>query len=276
MLGETFSNYKITGEIRRGGMGITDEEAYRARFYEYDPAPRERDHMILHYDECVRASDEAIDRALARLRELALFDATIVIVTSDHGESFGEHGYMQHGPQVDGPVMKVPLVVRFPPPMARGRRGVRVPQLVRTVDIFPTVVGALGLEAPSGLDGESLMPAVDDGVDLKLTAYGEGGRAFVGVDPGIHLPGVAGKWRMLRTLDWKLVYIPDAIGGTHRLYDLANDPGETRDVSSEHPETAARLRGLLADIMSAEAGASDRERSVSEDEKERLRALGYL
>lgn len=81
---------------------------------------------------------------------------------------------------------------------------------------------------------------------------------------------------MLRTLDWKLVYIPDPHGGSQRLYDLVADPGETRDVSAEHPLIAARLRTRLDEIMGAEAGAIDDAPALTEEEESRLRALGYL
>jgi arylsulfatase A-like enzyme len=263
-------------EPGRGGFRVTDEDEYRRRFYEYDPSPEERDHMLLHYDECVRTSDREIGRSIDRLRELGLWNSTLVVVTSDHGESFGEHGYMQHGPQVDGPVMLVPLVMRFPPSIADRRRGVRVPQLVRTVDVFPTVVSALGLATPPGLDGADLIPAVDDQVDLRLTAYGESGWASVGIDPDLYLPGVAGKWRMFQNSDWKLVFIPDGQGGLSRLYNLTKDPGETRNVAERHPQVVARLRAQLAEIMAAERGSLARDRSLTEEQREQLRALGYL
>jgi arylsulfatase A-like enzyme len=263
-------------EPGRGGFRVTDEDEYRKRFYEYVPSPNERDHMLLHYDECVRASDMEVGRAIEHLRTLELWDSTLVVVTSDHGESFGEHGYMQHGPQVDGPVMWVPLVMRFPPSIANGRRGVRVSQLVRTVDIFPTVVSAMGLETPPGLDGADLIVGIDDRVDLRLTAYGESGWASVGIDPDHYLPGVAGKWRMLQSSDWKLVFIPDGKRGISRLYDLTNDPGETRDVAESHPQVVARLWARLAEIMAAESGSLTRDRSLTEEQRERLRALGYL
>jgi arylsulfatase A-like enzyme len=183
---------------------------------------------------------------------------------------------MQHGPQVDGPVMLVPLVMRFPPSIADRRRGVRVPQLVRTVDIFPTVISALGLGTPPGLDGADLIPAVDDQVDLRLTAYGESGWASVGIDPDLYLPGVAGKWRMLQDSDWKLVFIPDGQRGISRLYNLTKDPGETRNVAESHPQVVARLRAQLAEIMAAESGSLARDRSLTEEQREQLRALGYL
>ena len=118
--------------------------------------------------------------------------------------------------------------------------------------------------------------AIDQGEDLGVSAYGEGGRAFVGVDPEIYLPGVRGKHRMLRTLEWKLVYIPDGEAGMYRLYHLATDPGETLDVAKENPEILMKMRSDLARIMEVEAGQTIPEAGLTEEEKEQLRALGYL
>ena len=171
--------------------------------------------------------------------------------------------------------MRVPLVIRFPESLAGGRPGLAISQLVRTVDLLPTIADALELPVPPGLDGTSLLPAIDDGRDLALSAYGEGGRAFVGVDRDLHLPGVAGKWRMLRTRDWKLIHIPDGKGGIDRLYDLRRDPGETADVAGRNPEVVARLRRELEPYLAMDAEAVEGP-SLSEEEKERLRALGYL
>jgi arylsulfatase A-like enzyme len=138
------------------------------------------------------------------------------------------------------------------------------------------VVSALGLGTPPGLDGADLIPALDDQVDLRLTAYGESGWASVGIDPDRYLPGVAGKWRMFQNSDWKLVFIPDGQRGISRLYNLTKDPGETRNVAESHPQVVARLRAQLAEIMAAERGSLARDRSLTEEQRERLRALGYL
>jgi hypothetical protein len=81
---------------------------------------------------------------------------------------------------------------------------------------------------------------------------------------------------MFQSSDWKLVFIPDGKGGISRLYDLTNDPGETRDVAESHPQVVAKLRAQLAEIMAAESGSSTEQRFLTEEQKERLRALGYL
>ncbi len=261
--------------LENGQLALKDLDAYRQRFYDYDPLPAEREHMILHYDECIRESDAAIGRSLDHLAGLGLEQSTIVVITADHGESFGEHGYLQHGPQVDGPVVNVPLIVQFPDSLDADRGGKRVTRLAQTVDIFPTLLDVLEIESPAELDGESLLPVLDAGVDLATTAYAEAGRAFVGVDPEVFLPGIAGKQRMLRDQDWKLLYIPNEAEGIVRLYDLKNDPGETKDVASDNPQVVARLRALL-DAAMQEPGEPTPERELSEEEEARLRALGYL
>jgi arylsulfatase A-like enzyme len=262
--------------IDREGLTVTDADAYRKRFFDYDYPPEVLEHMRLHYDECVRYSDGIVGGILARLRTDKLFDSTLIVVTADHGESLGEHHYLQHGTPLYDPVMLVPLIVKFPLATSLRRTGVRVPQLVRTIDIAPTIIAALGFTPPRNIDGVNLLPAIDGGASLQLSAYGEGGRGFVGLDPELHLPGVTGKWRMLRTARWKLLYIPGAEGGTYRLYDLTNDPSETTDASAEHPDVAGDLRRKLAAIMAQETAVPSAESTLTEQQKERLRALGYL
>ena len=261
--------------LRDGTLGLTDMAAYRARFYEYQPNSVERDHMILHYDECVRESDGVIARGVGRLKELGMLENSILIVTADHGESFGEHDYLQHGPQVDWPVIDVPLVMNFPGALGEGRRGVRSSQLVRTVDILPTLAAVLEIPMPGALDGISLLPAIDEGTPLDLHAYAEAGRSFPGVDRDVFLEGIPGKWRMIQDQDWKLVFIPSPGGGIVRLYDLRVDPQEMKDVSEKHPKVVDGLRQKLNAVMKQDAG-SPPDRQPTEEEKAKLRALGYL
>ena len=112
-------------------------------------------------------------------------------------------------------------------------------------------------------------------VALGLTAYAEAGRAFVGIDPGVYVEGVAGKRRMLRDRDWKLLYVPRPDGASVALFDLKRDGAEKRDVAAANPEIVGRLRERLDGAM-AESSGSQEEQVLSEEEKDRLRALGYL
>jgi arylsulfatase A-like enzyme len=266
--------------IRPGAAGegwrLTDPEAYRRKIFRVERRPEVLDHMLLHYDACVRSIDEIFGRVIQHLRDAGLFASTLVVVTSDHGENFGEQGYMQHGPRVNRSVLRVPLVLRFPEDWQRRHAGTRIPQLVRTADLAPTLLDALGRAIPPGLDGVSLLPALRGGTDLALTAYAESGREFVGVDPERALPGVPGKQRMLRSLRWKVVYRHDGEQPLYRLYDLETDPAEGTDVAARHPRVLAELRSALDGLMSSDVSPGKHTRAVTEEQARQLRALGYL
>lgn len=264
---------QLVGAVGKG-LTLNDPEANRKQYFPPDLPEPARRHVIAHYDAKLRFGDDLIARLIEHLRQRGRLDHTIVVVTADHGESFGEHGYRQHGPRVDEPVMRVPLVVWLPPTHPARRPGGRRDELVRVVDIFPTVIDALGLPIPSGLDGISLLPAVGGAPIPPLWAYGESGRDYVGVDPDRYFPGLEGKHRMIRTPDWKLVYVLKPDGADYRLYDLRSDAGEQRNVAAQHPEIVAELRARLDPLLQLDRGKRE-ERQLSAAEMEQLRVLGY-
>jgi arylsulfatase A-like enzyme len=259
---------------RGAGFVLTDEEAYRRMIWP-ELSEREREHRIAHYDSELRALDGVVGSVLDRLERAGKLGRTVVLLTSDHGESFGEHGYLQHGPRVDEPVMRVPLVLHLPDTHPDHRRGVVVDELARVVDVFPTLLDLLGIPAPDALDGASLLPAIRGEAGGGVAAYGESGRSFMATDPERRLPGVEGKQRMLRSRGWKLVWTPAPDGGSYRLYDLESDPDEERDVAAQHPERVASLRARLEEIRATEKGRGA-EREIAPEELEQLRRLGYL
>jgi arylsulfatase A-like enzyme len=273
--GFNFGSYGI--KLGRAGEGaeLTNQEAFRRLIWTGDADEETRRHRIAHYDAEVRAVDEMIGALLDGMRSSGLLDRTIVLVTSDHGESFFEHGYHQHGPRLDDVVMRVPLILWLPAGHRDHRAGVRVDALVRTVDLYPTLLDALDLSLPEGLDGVSLLPVLRREARPELWAYGEAGRSFMGMDPERRLQGVEGKRRMIRTAGWKLVHLPDAEGGEDRLFDLRSDPGETEDVASHHPERVVALRALLDSILASERPRGP-DRELTEEEIEELRELGYM
>ena len=258
------------------GLTLKDAAANHRMFFPPALPDRERDHVIAHYDAKLRFGDTQFGRMIEHLRDKGLLDRTIIVVTADHGESFGEHGYRQHGPRVDEPAMHVPLVIWLPPSHPMRHAGGNVDTLVRVVDIFPTILDLVGLPIPSGLDGISLVPAIRGKLLPPLWAYGESGRDYVGVDPERFFPGVEGKHRMIRTADWKLVYILRPEGPEYRLYDLRNDPGELTNVAAQHPDRVAELREKLEPFLAVDDHRDKRpDRPLTAGELEQLRQLGY-
>jgi len=257
-------------------MQLADEDAFRKLIWTPDADPRQKAHRIAHYDSEIHQTDELIGGLLDRLRADGLLDRTIVAITSDHGESFGEHGYLQHGPRVDESVMHVPLILHLPEGHPDRRPGLVIDSLARVIDLFPTLLDVLGLPPPPDLDGVSLMPLVRGAqAPGERWAYGESGRSFMQIDPERHLAGVEGKHRMLRRGRWKLVYVPDESGGRPRLYDVEADPEERHDVAGAHPDVVASLFAHVQ-AVSASSIEDDEEPELSGEQLDRLRALGYV
>jgi arylsulfatase A-like enzyme len=143
--------------------------------------------------------------------------------------------------------------------------------VVRTADILPTVLHAAGVPLPRNLDGVSLLPAMRGEPLPELWAYGEAGRSFVEVDPELYLPGVAGKHRMVRSMEWKLVRVP----GAEREYRLHQLPDEKLDLSLDHTAVVGELRAYLERIEATEREPSV-ESPLTPEELRTLRSLGYI
>jgi arylsulfatase A-like enzyme/tetratricopeptide (TPR) repeat protein len=198
-----------------------------------------------------------VDRELGRLLDAAQATSTLVLVTSDHGESLGEHGEATHGVFVYDATLRVPWVMAGPG-IPRGRVS---PVVARGIDVAPTLLDYAGLRVPPALPGRPLRPAADGREMEDAPAYAES--LFCRLNLG---------WAALhawRTARWKLVEAPRP-----ELYDLGSDPGESRDVSASRAEDAQALRSALR--WALEAQPPEASSTPGPDVRERLRALGYL
>jgi len=190
------------------------------------------------YDAGVRGADFVLGRVLERW--IAKSPHGVVAVTSDHGESFGEHGALDHRVSLYPEVLRVPLVVAAPD---RLPAGARVGEPVGLHDLHPTLLDLAGIETPS----RSL---------VSLTGGGEAREPIVAAawpDPvwAEHAGGRFSRhWRLFRRGPWALL-IPDGDVKDAELYDLASDPDMREDLAAREPE---RLK-TLADAAAAHFGA---------------------
>ena len=220
------------------------------------------------YDGEIRCTDEHVAAILRMLRELGLWQTAIVILTADHGESLGEHGYyFQHGASAYDDTLRVPLIIRAPG-LPRGRR---IAQTVSLIDVAPTVLDLLGLPVPGHMEGRSLRPmlggATADRSAFAQTYYGDG-LVALGLGPAKYVftpPPPAG------------VRTPPRTPAREELYDLANDPGETHDLADTRPERVRELRRTVERWLATQRGGAN-EPALSPDPavERQLRALGYL
>jgi len=147
-----------------------------------------------------------------------LWENTVAIVTSDHGESLGEHGYyFDHGEDVFDPSLRIPLLIRVP-----GIKGVpRTNALASNLDLLPTILDAVKVSYPPDVAGTSLLPA------LRAQPVPGRDRLFARNDRNL---SAAWDERL------KIVATPGHPGPRFALYDRMADPGEARDVARQRPE----------------------------------------
>ncbi len=236
---------------------------------------RDLKHYVAQYDANVLYADRHIGELLAHVEKLGILDETLVVITSDHGESLGEHGYFfGHGrlPYNDG--VHVPLVVSYPAALPGGRR---VAEVVELLDLYPTLVEWLLPErGVPGLEGQSLLGLLrgEAQVERAHLAFSQAG----GGSPLTH-------FRSVQDGCTKLIYHPRLVLKNREipprweLYRLDEDPGETANLAmGEPPDEARRLhRELRAWMKGSEWIRRPREEidAQSEETKKALRALGY-
>jgi arylsulfatase A-like enzyme len=236
-------------------------------------SPAEADALVARYDAEIAYFDRHFGRFLEALRERGLYDEALVIVTSDHGEEFAEHGLFQHGAAVFDEALRVPLVFWGPGRIPAGRR---VAGQVSLVDVAPTLLALAGSEPPEGLDGRSLLPSIDAGAPPEpRTLYSEAraGVRYTGASeteswspPLVSLRREGEKW---------IVHRPERGTRWQTLrFDLARDPLERSPLplaDGERERAEERASEYLAEAVPA---LSEPE-ALDPELRERLRLLGY-
>jgi arylsulfatase A-like enzyme/tetratricopeptide (TPR) repeat protein len=225
-------------------------EEFQKRF------PRTRDGA---YDAEIASVDTQVGRLVEALRADGRLDDTLVVVVADHGEMLGEHGELTHGFFIYEAATHIPLIISGPGVPA----GV-VPDQVRIVDVMPTALSLLGIPIPKQVQGSDVMPLAR-GRHLGLVAHAESWY------PRYHYG-----WSELRSIQdgrFKLIRAPRP-----ELYDLATDPHEERNRSSESVSRMDVFGRALDEfeVHTARAGAQRAPRAVDSEAEERLAALGYV
>ena len=268
------------------------ENGYRAGLVEmahnngkYLLGPQDLKHLAALYAGGLQYLDRLLADFMRHLATLPFAENTVVIITSDHGEEFGEHGKLGHGETIYEGAIHVPLAFYWPGVIEPGVSDVPV----RVMDIMPTILDIVGLDSPSGLDGRSLLPLIT-GENERGPAppvYSEVRYAPFAeqkMQEGRCLPAGLTETcevnlRTVRTERFKLIASKQT--GFEAFFDLDHDPGERVDVRTKFPEELARHRALLDayDADSAPRETQDApgpEPTLDSETEKRLRALGYV
>jgi arylsulfatase A-like enzyme len=232
------------------------------------------------YDSAITWVDRNVARLVQELQELDLLRRTLIVIASDHGEGFYEHGREGHAETLYREVSEVPLIFSLPFVL---EPGLVVKPLVRNVDIWPTVLDLLGLPPLPDVDGRSLVPLIE------AAARGGGESDDTGQAPSHALSYLDRSWGTwgenerdpdplvsIRRGPLRLIF-PAADSETGELFDHSSDPQEQHNLLSARPEQAAELRRESERWLSESIpwGATP-EVEIDEIYAQQLRALGYL
>ncbi len=222
--------------------------------------PAIKDEIRLIYDAGVYTFDYRFGEFLRWLKAKGLYEDSTIILTSDHGEEFQDHGGWEHGHSLYNELIRVPLIVKFPHNRWAGHVET---EPVSLVDIAPTVLEIVGLEPPPDMDGVPLPKTITGGV--------KGRRIFSYLgEPSYKV--VRG---MVAVIDWpwKLI-MKNGKRKEFELFDLKEDPLERKNLLKNHPEVFQRLAPLLREIPFL--GRFSHKRNLSPDLLKKLRSLGYV
>ena len=216
------------------------------------------------YDAEIASTDESFGEFVAELQRRGVYDRSLIVVTADHGEEFGEHGGLTHGRTLYREQLAVPLLLHFP---HASPKGMVVPSLTRQIDIIPTLLDYLGAAVPGDLDGVSRLGAItgaDNGPDVAFaeTSLGEDIEAVVGE-----------RWAAISSMSG------GGRGAHTAVFDLVTDGNEQHDVAVTSPVLRGYASQLLAEwAVTAPRPARDAVPAaavIDAKTAERLRVLGY-
>jgi len=215
------------------------------------------------YDGEIAFADAQIGRFFTALRQRELFDRSLIVLASDHGESLGEHGEKTHGFFIYNSTLHVPLIVKVPGIAPRV-----VQDEVSLVDVMPTALQVLKIPIPSGVQGRSLLSLVmgrpsENTSNLYAESY----------PPLLHFG-----WNILRSVQWRgLKYIETT---RPELYDTRADPGESHNLVGERQaiaqEMSERLQGMVRRFTPGTGTSTSEKEPTDPALLESLRSLGYV
>ena len=222
----------------------------------------QRDHLISQYDGAIAYMDAQIGDLIRHLQQAGVYENTLIAVTGDHGEAFGERGFMGHGESVYQDEVSVPLLIRYP----RGQKQV-VESLAGHVDILPTILASAGIPAPVFVQGRNLLDGATP-ADRFLVSESfpeprlmDLHKRFIRTERALY----SGKYKLIAST-----------AGKRELYNIANDPAEQSDLCGGETSRCVEMAGTLEAWLKSAPRPVATKKTLDGESIKRLKGLGYV
>ncbi len=233
---------------------------------------------ILAKAESRTIDEHLIGPLIKKLKDDGIYDQTMIIITSDHGDEFFDHGGWEHSHTLYNELIRVPLIIKFPYQKFKGKK---VDKNVRLIDLAPTILDVLGFNNNKkySMDGKSLIPVIEDKEKEERKCFSE-----IYYDPTRpHIPPrvsvVYGDYKLIVNQiipEWeKFFSYPPPPLSPFELYNLKNDPYERKNLYSGKNEIAQLLLEMIKEYKKKIPPKAEKV-SIDEELKEKLKALGYI
>lgn len=226
LLQKLLSDSKTTGKQFFAWAHYTDPHA---DYQKHSECPDFGNSNRDKYDNEVCFTDLHIGKFLAWAEKQPFWERTAIIVSADHGEAFGEHGFNEHAHELYEELVRVPMIVRIP-----GVASKRITTAHTHLDLAPTILELMGQEPLAGFEGRSMLPEV---------------RGLPGKERFLVLELAADNIQPARRAiisgNYKLIRFGEKSGAPEKLFDLSSDPGEKKDLSKDQPDKLKEMRTLL-------------------------------
>jgi arylsulfatase A-like enzyme len=228
-------------------------------FNQHQLTPKEKELLMSLYDGEICYLDYCLGLLFERLKALKVYDNTLIIVTSDHGEAFGEHHLLAHGRNLYEELIRIPLIIKYP--STHPQQGV-IEKQVSLVDIFPTILDFLDLPIPSGIDGEILAHSNHPIIAEWQMQWFESDKHR----------------RDLKSIEQGKEKYIWASNSLNEYYDLEKDPEEKENLIKYFPQRAETMQDSLNRWLKSFKPPKPKDRNIKIDKStnEKLRALGYV
>lgn len=262
-------------DFTSGNLGYINENNIENLYGETKPSlirvrQDELKYIAALYDGGVAYADKYVGELLEMLKRFDLYDNSLIIITSDHGEAFGEHNFLVHvSPFHYEQLVRVPLIVKLPGTEGKGKV---ISNLVESIDFVPSILAMLKVNNPSKTQGDNFMRLIDNpGAQWKDHVYG-----FTSYYEKRKRPG---RKSFVRNDQWKMVNWERPNENLFRLFNLSKDPLEKTDIMDDNKTVAKQLKARLQDKFTSiqkHSQGPQQEVDMSPERLEQLRSLGYM